>query len=244
MELPPHQQARIDVEADVSDLLGVDNVPLALPIAGMGSRLLAASIDYLLLLLVITLVILIATATMNAGLVPVDWFWPVFGLLLFLLQWGYFLGLEVTMEGQTPGKLMLGIRTVGDQGGKAGMGSLVVRNLIRVVDVLVAVPLFFIDRQARRLGDHLAGTLVIHERLEHEDSVSLGRIPAGWSAREVAVAESVLARVPHLLPERAEWLAGLMLERLRRDDPDAQPLPDEPAPVALARLLDARRRVW
>jgi hypothetical protein len=82
------------------------------------------------------------------------------------------------------------------------------------------------DPRARRLGDRLAGTLVVHER-ERAAEVLVTRVPAGWSAREVAVVESLLRRAGTLEQGRAARLAEDLLSRVERDD--AALLRDVPA---------------
>ena len=80
-----------------------------------------------------------------------------------------------------------------------------------------ALPIF--DPLARRLGDRLAGTLVVHEQRQRE--VLLGRVPPGWSAREVAIVESFLARAEELRDAAArDQMARLLLSRMERDAPE------------------------
>ena len=70
-------------------VLGIDNIPLDLPVAGLGSRVLAALIDYLAVALLGALLgfaaLGVGTATGRAGLG-----WLLFAAGFFLLQWGYF----------------------------------------------------------------------------------------------------------------------------------------------------------
>lgn len=87
-------------------------------------------------------------------------------LILFFLQWGYFSFFEIVMNGQTPGKKALKIFVIRSNGKKLDNTSVLLRNLLRVVD---AFPLVYIvgglvslvDKQSRRLGDLLGETLVV-----------------------------------------------------------------------------------
>lgn len=87
-------------------------------------------------------------------------------LILFFLQWGYFSFFEIVMNGQTPGKRALKLFVIRSNGKKLDNTSVLLRNLIRVVD---AFPLVYIvggivsmvDKQSRRLGDILGETLVV-----------------------------------------------------------------------------------
>ena len=72
---------------------------------------------------------------------------------------------------------------------------------------------------ARRLGDRLAGTVVVHGRAPESVHVVLRRMPRGWSGDNVALLEDFLRRSADLEPYRAEQIARRLLEAIRRDDP-------------------------
>lgn len=82
------------------------------------------------------------------------------------LAWlGYFILMEAFLNGQTLGKKLCGLRVVARNGGKAGFFRILVRNLMRVIDglgaYLVGLLIALASRSRQRLGDHLAGTMVI-----------------------------------------------------------------------------------
>ncbi len=137
----------------------------------------------------------------------------------FAIDSAYFAGTEIAMGGRTPGKRIIGLRVVTRGGGTAGVGALLTRNLIRVVDVIVGVPLMAIDPLARRLGDRLAGTVVIHDRAVPAEPL-LRRIPRGWQGEDVALVESLLRRAGDLEPARAEGMAARVIARLEREEPE------------------------
>jgi uncharacterized RDD family membrane protein YckC len=136
----------------------------------------------------------------------------------FLVDWAYFAGTEIAMHGRTPGKKVVGLRVVTRGGGAAGAGALMTRNLVRVVDLIVGIPLMAFDPLSRRLGDRLAGTIVIHDRAAAAEPL-LRRVPAGWQAADVALVESLLRRSRDLEPARADEMAYRVLERLEREQP-------------------------
>jgi uncharacterized RDD family membrane protein YckC len=146
------------------------------------------------------------------------WRFVAYAFGAFLLDWVYFAGLEVAMRGRTPGKKMVGLRVVARNGGTASAGSLAVRNLLRPVDLLVGVPLMALDPLARRLGDRMAGTLVVHDRAAADEPL-LRRIPKGWQAEDVALVESLLRRAGDLEGPRADAMAHRVIERLEREEP-------------------------
>jgi uncharacterized RDD family membrane protein YckC len=200
-------------------VLGLDNVPLELPIAGAGSRTLAAFLDYL----VITLAMVlwgIALFTLAAWRSEAGWWaFAIFLLGAFLLEFGYFAGVEIWREGQTFGKWALGLRVVNAQGARVGPAAVLVRNAVRTIDLLFGIPLMAADPMARRLGDRLAGTLVVHTTPSSSQETVLQRTPQGWDAQQAALLESFLRRADEMEAWRAEKLAGQLIARIVHDDP-------------------------
>jgi hypothetical protein len=96
------------------------------------------------------------------------------------------------------------------------------------------------DERARRLGDRLAGTLVVHEHAPAREIVAR-RTPLGWDAQESALVEMFLRRASDMEGWRAERLAGQLLDCIREDDPELGAQIDSGlGPVAaLRRLVEA-----
>lgn len=91
------------------------------------------------------------------------------GLACFALLSGYWIVFEYVGNGATPGKRVLALRVIGDRGLPLTLGQVVLRNLVRFVDLLpgpgtVAAVTMVLHPQHKRLGDVVAGTLVIQER--------------------------------------------------------------------------------
>lgn len=88
-------------------------------------------------------------------------------LIVFFLQWGYFSFFEILMNGRTPGKKILKICVIMENGRSLTPQAVILRNLIRVVDVfplisyLVGGIVSLADKKGRRLGDIVAGTVVV-----------------------------------------------------------------------------------
>jgi uncharacterized RDD family membrane protein YckC len=203
-------------------------------VAGLGSRCLAGLIDGcgVLLLLVVWLLLCSVLAVWVSG------GWGVAALLagIFLIEWGYFAGMEIATGGRTLGKMALRLRVVTAEGAEPGPGSLLVRNLVRDFDYLVGVPLMAYDPLARRLGDRLGGTVVVHDRRPQAVPL-LGRVPPGWGAREVAIAEGFLARAGELRDAAArDDMARRLLVRVERDAPELVAGLDRGDPVRALRL--------
>jgi uncharacterized RDD family membrane protein YckC len=64
----------------------------------------------------------------------------------FLLEHGYFVLSEILMAGQTPGKRIFRLQVVAAEGSRASTSALVVRNLLRTIDLLVGVILMASDK--------------------------------------------------------------------------------------------------
>jgi uncharacterized RDD family membrane protein YckC len=93
--------------------------------------------------------------------------WALASLLYFLLEWLYPVVFEVLWQGATPGKRLSGLAVLRDDGTPLDWSASVARNFLRAVDFL---PFFYafglvamgLNRENKRLGDLLAGTLVVY----------------------------------------------------------------------------------
>ncbi|NOZ95345.1 MAG: RDD family protein [Acidobacteria bacterium] len=198
----------------------LDNVPLEFPLAGVASRGLAFAIDTLIVSFAsVFWFIAVMGAGSGAGL-GLGWIWGLGLLGAFLIQWGYFVFFEIRMRGSTPGKNVLKLRVITSEGGTPSPGALVIRNLLRLIpDTFVGVILMAIDPMARRAGDRLAGTLVIHEAPDRP-SLALGTIPHGWGGDQVATVEAYLERAAVLQPAISVEIGERILRWLMRDHPE------------------------
>jgi uncharacterized RDD family membrane protein YckC len=146
---------------------------------------------------------------------------------LFATQWMYWTLAEVLMGGQTPGKRLLGIRVVRVDGSPVGPLESTVRNLCRVVDFLPGLYAtgcisMLLTRQHRRLGDLLAGTLLVREErfdLDKYTAPAAGESAAAapaterLSAGDVELILSFLSRARLLEPEVRMRLGTRLVER-------------------------------
>jgi len=138
-------------------------------IAPFGARIVAALLDQLIIIGILVVLFLAMAGGIGAFLIPsrhgsdlLPWAMVAYLLAVFFVQVGYFVWFEMRWEGATPGKRRIGLRSVMADGRGLTFGAVLVRNLARLLDdlaLLWLVPLF--DRRRRRLGDFLAGTLVV-----------------------------------------------------------------------------------
>jgi uncharacterized RDD family membrane protein YckC len=103
------------------------------------------------------------------GHVNEDWATAIAVILYFVISIGYGIVLEWRWHGQTLGKRVMGLRVVDAQGLRLQLSQVVLRNLLRLVDMLPIVYLVggvasFCSRNCQRLGDLAAGTIVARER--------------------------------------------------------------------------------
>jgi uncharacterized RDD family membrane protein YckC len=151
-----------------------ESVDLALEPAGLGSRFLAALIDGLIEGAFVLLIVLagIPTLFMTGGedsLFGEVMIISLLALAVALLFFLYKLLLEAFWNGQTVGKRVAGIRVVQANGLPVTFLAVVIRNLLRVVDILpgyyvVGAICVLATQKRQRLGDMAAGSIVVRER--------------------------------------------------------------------------------
>jgi len=229
-----------------------EHVELNFLVAGAGNRFLAVAADMLLqalaLIGVVVVLLFIERATgggvrqlirallrgEEAGL------WVLAGIILviFLIQWGYFTFFETIWTGQTPGKRLLKIRVLREDGRPIGFTEAAIRNLIRTVldsqpfnSYAVGFVTGILNDRFRRLGDFAAGTIVIRERRQR------ARHP---TPRPRAAAPAATPRVRPLTPDEAATLQAYLR---RRDelDPATRDAMARRIAISLKQRLDVRQ---
>jgi uncharacterized RDD family membrane protein YckC len=205
-------------------VLTSENVRLNYTLTGMGSRIAAFLLDSLLLLLVFfavtTIFILLGmswAAFDNVKLESFSLLEALYILVMAVIYWGYYFFFEWINWGQTPGKQLLGIRVSAADGAPADMVQCAIRNLIRIVDLILAglgITFFIMIFTPRyqRIGDLAAGTVVIKRRQLGFDDVLNAARQADRTAAQAARSVTVTAR-PGAGAESAE---GSL--RIRVDD--------------------------
>lgn len=152
-------------------------VTLEFPLAGIGSRFIALAVDYGLQLVgYITLfvgLLLFVPGMQRFQSLTAKWIIALAILIPFLLHWGYFTLFEGLWQGQTPGKRVAKIRVIQQNGRAITMFESMARNLVRAIDALptayvIGTISIFVTRRNQRLGDLVAGTLVVHEAQDRQ----------------------------------------------------------------------------
>ncbi|HWM90857.1 MAG TPA: RDD family protein [Thermoanaerobaculia bacterium] len=148
-------------------VLTPEHVPIRLSPAGLGSRFLALMVDVVIILGVLGL---LGTIVRNVLILTPGVAEAIMTTAGFVLFVGYPIWFELRHQGRTFGKRFFRLRVVDGRGLPIKLEQSFVRNIVRVLDFAPAlygvgglVSLF--DRDRRRLGDILADTLVVHERV-------------------------------------------------------------------------------
>jgi uncharacterized RDD family membrane protein YckC len=198
-------------------------VTISVDTAGLGSRMIAWLVDTVIqLVIVVPILIGIGTGDVSSMVEVV-----VVYAVLFLIVWGYYPLFEFVGQGRTPGKRAQRLRVVRTDGQPAGGAAILVRNLIRIVDVILlpflGVISMLVTARAQRLGDLAAGTMVIREgRLVAPETIASpggSGLPAvdtsGLSEREYDVIRSFLSRRASLDRSARQRLAGQLAASVR-----------------------------
>ncbi|MEY4518917.1 MAG: hypothetical protein RLZZ499_1516 [Cyanobacteriota bacterium] len=184
-----------------------ESVELEFTLAGIGNRSFALIIDYIIFGLTILLVWSLS-AFLAFQLVPnlignrfsdrlAQWIWAIQSMTTFGIYVGYFVVLETLWQGQTPGKKWTKIRVIRDNGKPERLPQAILRALLRPVDDMLFIGVFFIifTSQEKRLGDMVAGTIVVQEE------VPKLTVEISTEAEDLAVQLRMEAEIDNLLPE-------------------------------------------
>ena len=227
-------------------------------IAGPGRRMFAWILDLIarLLILVVCMFLLgLVSATGASGL------GTGLGLLLaFALDWFYFTAWELLTGGRSAGKIALKLRVVRHDGLPITWSESVLRNFVRAADITLFPPYVLLlgpmvmawDPKFRRLGDLVAGTIVVVEepvRMYREaavkaDEALLAELPATLPLdRSDLEALELFVHREHMSPARQKELAEIVAETYA--DRLSLPKPRDPAGFLAslwARAQDPGRR--
>jgi uncharacterized RDD family membrane protein YckC len=240
------------------NLFSPEGVHLDLPIAGPAPRMVAYLIDLaamvvLFVLLAIVMFMLLpigasldrwlnAVYHHNGGAPPsgkvsqsagaaVGLFIAIAVIIQFVIETGYFIFWEMVTNGRSLGKVLIGLRVVCRDGLPISARSSVIRNVMRIVDILpanylVGLIAILISNSGERIGDRAAGTLVV--RLDRTEAApdlgtsgdsttvpftrqQLSRI----GPRELQLMRGTLRRIAKLSDTRAAELVAEVAESMR-----------------------------
>jgi len=219
-----------------------ERVPLQFALASIGNRFLACAVDHFIQIIVILLLAggLIAVSSYKAvANIPSDlprWAIAILIIVFFLVIAGYFVFFEWLWRGQTPGKRLLKLRVIREDGRPITFWEAVTRNLLRIFDMMptLVVPFYsigliavFISSRDQRVGDLFAGTVVVRERQDEaptfnslfvtsisdsalrrtQQTVNFNADLSPLTEPEIEVVESFLRRRWDLTDRQRIWMA-------------------------------------
>lgn len=225
-----------------------EGVELSLTLAGPGSRIAAALLDFLIQAIVIVVLIIAILAAVDDDSVDLA---IGLGVVVYtVIFFGYPILFELLDGGRSIGKRAAGLRVVLLDGGPAGFGAIAIRNVLRLIDFL---PLFYgvgllsivLTRHHQRLGDLASGAIVIRERtvaprrsLAPAVPADPGRVPLDVTAvgvEEIALIQRFLDRRESLPQPRRAALAADIAQRVTEKVALVEPVGDPE--LFLARVL-------
>lgn len=159
----------------------------------------------------------------------------LFLVFLFLSEWFYPVLFEVLRQGATPGKQAMGLVVVQDDGTPVGWTPSILRNLLRFADFLPFAYLLgfasmVVSRDFKRLGDVVAGTVVVYRDL------SVGPVQL-TPADPVPVQVALELSEQRAIIDFAERAPGWSRERVLELAEIVEPLAGGPPSAGASRLL-------
>lgn len=225
-----------------------ERVPLEFALASIGNRFLAVAIDHFIQFFSIFLIawFFLSIAGYSASDVTdapdrlfseaPKWLIAILIVIVFLIFAAYFIAFEWLWNGQTPGKRLMRLRVIRDDGRPLTLWEAIARNLLRIADAIpgFVIPIYsvgliviFSSSRDQRLGDIFAGTVVIRERTDEaptfddtfsnkirdaaftrvQKSAGIHANVAALTMSEIEVVESFLRRRWDLTERQRLWMA-------------------------------------
>ena len=225
-----------------------ERVPLAFALASIGNRFLAVAIDHFIQYFSIFLIAWIFISISGVRVPGMSegpnnllsempkWTIALMIIVLFLIFAGYFIAFEWLWNGQTPGKRLLKLRVIREDGRPITLWEAIARNLLRICDAVpgFVIPVYsvgliaiFLSNRDQRVGDIFAGTVVVRERTDDaptfaetfsnpvrdaaftrvQQKADVQANVSLLSEREIEVVESFLRRRWDLTERQRLWMA-------------------------------------
>ncbi len=238
------------------DFVTGEAVALDLPAAAIGSRILSGFIDYLI---VVALSFALLTAGSALARQLDDALVAAVLLVSFLLAWvAYPVAIETLTRGRSVGKMAAGLRTVRDDAGPITFRHALTRGLLGVVEIYLfwgvpAVIASVASSKGKRLGDMVAGTYVVRDRVAAHLPPPVPMPPhlAAWAMSadisqlpdDLAMSvRTFLPAAPSMTPSARDELGRSLLAEMSLYVSPPPPPGSHPEYILAAILADRRRR--
>ena len=243
----------------MSQLVTGEAVVLQVRIARMPTRALACAIDILLQGIVLVVLISLLAGFLIGGEASEALAAALIFIVVLLVVVGYRVVMETLTRGRTLGKMVLGLKVVRDDGSSIRFRHALVRTLLWCfVDFapwFAACPgivASLMNKQGKRIGDMVSGTVVIRERHQPMASPPLfvpGHLVQWAQSLELSrlsddlanASRDYLARYAELQPDARTALGDALTWRVAGVTAPAPPVPLI-APAYLSAVLAERRR--
>lgn len=238
------------------DVVTGEAVALDLRPASFATRVMAYALDVLILLVIlVTMAWLLSQLVLDldAAAGSAVTLVAVVAVLVFLPA-----GWETATRGRSPGKIAAGLRVVRDDGGPIRWRHALVRSLVAIVEIfLLAGSMALIcslwNPRGKRVGDLLAGTYVVRERVGSAARPAPQAPPelVGWvTGADIArlpdslalSARQFLYRAPQMHPTSRTRMGTDLADRVARHVAPAPPGPVSPERFLAAVLAERHRR--
>lgn len=158
-----------------------ERVELEFALASIGNRFMAVGIDHFIQFLSIFIIAWVFSWMASTGSAEAfledspKWVTAIMILVVFVLFASYFAVFEWLWNGQTPGKRLMRLRVIREDGRPLTLWEAIARNLLRIADAApgFVIPIYsvglitiFLNSRDQRIGDIFAGTVVIRERID------------------------------------------------------------------------------
>jgi uncharacterized RDD family membrane protein YckC len=233
-----------------SGIVTPEAVVLEFETAGVGSRTIAELLDLLIQITALVALTFVASFASAGGVELGQTAAVILALLFsFLVIVGYPVALETLWNGRTLGKAAMGLRVVTQEGGPIRFRHAAIRGIFALVEIWaflgsIAVLSIVFSKRNQRLGDLVAGTIVLRERTAAGSGLAVAfPIPPGYEAYvtsldvtavtpdQYSVIRSFLMRILNLSPAARATLA------VRLANPTAMRMHHDPPPGVGAELF-------
>lgn len=187
-----------------------ENVKLDFELASIGSRGVAVIFDMLIQCMliaasIIAMLLIAGEDSFNLLFAEGNTVYIVICIIIvFTVQFGYFLLFEYFMKGSTPGKKIVGLKVMMANGEPVSFSACLIRNFIRFADMLPGVYLIgmlsvLFTKRYMRIGDLAANTIVVKTKKIEEGIRSVGGAinlsgTSNLTAKEEALLSEYLSR--------------------------------------------------
>ncbi|MFW6238014.1 MAG: RDD family protein [Bacillota bacterium] len=177
-----------------------ENIEVEYTLAGLGSRTAAVIVDSLIQVGIILCFSLVLYLMSELAFLFYEWVLAIAIIVIALVIYGYYIVMELNMNGRTPGKRIFNLRVVRTNGRPVTFKHSAIRNLFRVIiDMTGLGPIFMFFRgDHKRVGDLAASTMVIVEEDRNQPSALPENVRGYLSEEEERFLREYLGRKSQL----------------------------------------------